>query len=116
MNIQIFGSKKSSDTKKALRFFKERGIKPQFVDLQQREIALGEIKRFVSKHGIDALINKKEYEKQGLQHYRFSDDDLITKLIEDYKLMVQPLVRVGNVLEPGWSEPFWRDWYKSQKQ
>ena len=116
MNIQIFGSKKSSDTKKALRFFKERGIKPQFVDLQQREIALGEIKRFVDKFGIDALINKKEFEKQGLGHYRLAEKDLLAKLIADHKLMVQPLVRAANVLEPCWREAFWKDWYKSQKQ
>jgi len=115
MNVQIFGTKKSTDTKKALRFFKERGIKPQFVDLQQREIAVGEIKRFVNKFGINALLNENEFEKQGLEHYRLSDDELLSKLIEDYKLMLQPLIRAGNVLEPGWREPFWRDWYKAQK-
>ena len=53
MEVQIFGVKKSSDTRKALRFFAERRIKTHFVDLKERAASLGELKRFVQKFGLD---------------------------------------------------------------
>ena len=117
MNVQIFGTNKSQDTKKALRFFKERGIEPQFVDLQQREIAPGELNRFVSKFGLDALVDSggKAYKDAGLEHLRVSDDAMLQKLIDEPKLMVQPLVRSGNTLSAGWDEPLWREQYERSK-
>lgn len=115
MNIQIFGTPKSRDTKKALRFFKERGIKPQFVDLTQREIAKGELSRFISKFGLNSLINLKEYQKEGLDNYRFSDEEVTMKIIDNPKIMIQPLIRADKKLEIEWDEKTWRDWYKEQK-
>jgi len=115
MQIQIFGTPKSRDTKKALRFFKERGIKPQFVDLSQREIAGAELNRFIQKFSLNSLINQKEYQKAGLDHYRFSDEQLIAKLIENPKIMQQPLLRAGKQLAIGWDEKLWRRWYAEQK-
>ena len=61
MNIQIFGIKKSADTRKAERFFKERGIKFQYVDLQEKELSKGEfasVKQAVG--GIDAMIDEAD--------------------------------------------------------
>ncbi len=115
MNIQIFGTPKSRDTKKALRFFKERGIKPQFVDLTGREIALGELNRFIQKFTLNSLINQNEYQKQGLDHYRLSDEQVIEKLIAEPKIMIQPLIRADKNLALGWDEKAWRVWYKEQK-
>ncbi len=114
MNVQIFGTRKSQDSKKALRFFKERGIKPQFVDLNERAIAAGELKRFVQKFGLNALIDVKgkTYRKQGLEYMRVGDEEMIAKLIADPGLLVQPLVRSGNALTAGWDEAFWREWHK----
>ena len=117
MNVQIFGTKKSQDTKKALRFFKERGIKPQFVDLKEREIAPGELKRFVQKAGLNALVDteSKAYEKSGLEYMRVGDEVMMEKLSQDPALMVQPLVRSGNTLTVGWDEAVWREAYEAQK-
>ncbi len=117
MNVQIFGTKKSQDTKKALRFFKERGIKPQFMDLKERDIAPGELKRFVQKEGLNALIdtNGKAYEKSGLEYMRVGDEAMIERLTQDPALMVQPLVRSGNTLTVGWDEAVWREAYEAQK-
>ena len=56
MEVQIFGIKKSSDTRKALRFFSERRIKTHFVDLNERAASLGELRRFAQKFGAGALI------------------------------------------------------------
>lgn len=115
MNIQIFGTPKSRDTKKALRFFKERGIKPQFVDLTQREIAKAELNRFIEKFGLNSLIDQKEYQKQGLDHYRLNDKEVIEKIIDNPKIMTQPLIRIDKKLDIKWNEKAWRDWYKEQK-
>jgi arsenate reductase (glutaredoxin) len=117
MNVQIFGTNKSQDTKKALRFFKERGVNPQFVDLQEHYMAQGEIARFVQKFGVRALVDvtSKVYKDGGLEHVKVLDEAMIQKLIDDPKLMVQPLVRSGNVLSVGWDEKVWKEWYSQIK-
>lgn len=112
MNVQIFGTNKSQDTKKALRFFKERGLKPHFVDLAQRPIAPGELSRFVQRFGLNALVDKESqaYKKQGLEYMRVSDEAMIDKLTRDPALMRQPLVRAGTRLSLGLAEEAWRAW------
>ena len=117
MNVQIFGTNKSQATKKALRFFKERGVKPHFVDLQAYEPAPGELGRFVQKFGVDALVDVdgKAYRDAGLEHLRLSDDALLQKLLENPKLLLQPLVRSGNTLTIGWDETLWREQYEQSK-
>lgn len=118
MNVQIFGTNKSQDTKKALRFFKERGVKSQFVDLQELYMSQGEIARFVQKFGVKALVDTKSkpYKDGGLEHLKVPDEQMIQKLIDDPKLMIQPLVRSGNTLSVGWDEKVWRVWHEEQKQ
>jgi arsenate reductase (glutaredoxin) len=117
MNVQIFGTNKSQDTKKALRFFKERGIKPHFVDLQELYMSQGEINRFVHKFGVKALVDtsSKSYKDAGLEHMKVPDEQLIQKLIDDPKLMIQPLVRSGNTLSVGWDEKVWRSWHEEKE-
>jgi len=117
MDVQIFGTKKSQDTKKALRFFKERGLKPQFVDLKEREIAAGELNRFIQRAGVNALVDmgSKAYKDEGLEYLRVSDEQMIDKLIANPKLMVQPLLRSGKTLSVGWDEALWRKWYDENK-
>ncbi len=116
ITIQIFGTNKSQDSKKAQRFFKERGLSPHFVDLQEREIALGELRRFVDKFGLKALVDDKSkaYQETGLAHMRVPDEQMMQKLIDDPKLMIQPLVRSGNTLSVGWDEQLWKAWYTEQ--
>lgn len=117
MNVQIFGTNKSQETKKALRFFKERNIKPQFVDLQEVYMAQGEIGKFTQKFGVKALVdtNSKVYKDAGLEHLTVPDEQMIQKLLDDPKLMIQPLVRSGNTLSVGWDEKLWRNWFDEQR-
>lgn len=117
MNVQIFGTQKSQATKKALRFFKERGVKPQFVDLSAKKTAPGELGRFVQKVGLSGLIDKggKAYEASGLEYQRLSDEALLQRLLDTPALLRQPLVRSGNTLGVGWDEALWKEVYAAAK-
>src|SRR5512133_3036511 len=103
MEVQIFGVKKSSDTRKALRFFAERRIKTHFVDLNERAASPGELKRFVQKFGLNQLIdrNSKRYAELGLQHAQLTDEPMLLRV---------PLVRHGNALTIGLAEEDWKGW------
>jgi arsenate reductase-like glutaredoxin family protein len=112
MEVQIFGVKKSADTRKALRFFSERRIKTHFVDLNERAASLGELKRFAQKFGIGALIdsNSPRFQDLGLRHARMSDDSWLAKLAEEPLLLKMPLVRSGNQFTIGLDENAWKQW------
>ena len=112
MEVQIFGVKKSSDTRKALRFFAERRIKAHFVDLNERAASLGELRRFVQKFGLNGLIDRdsKRYLELGLQHARLSDERWLEKLVDEPLLLRLPLVRNGNALTVGLAEQDWKAW------
>ena len=114
MEVQIFGTKKSSDTRKALRFFAERRVKTHFVDLAERAASLGELKRFAQKFGVGALIDKdsRRYAELGLAHARYSDERWLERLAEEPLLLRQPLVRQQNRLTVGAAEGEWKDWLK----
>ena len=112
MEVQVFGIKKSADTRKALRFFSERRIKTHFVDLDERAASPGELKRFIQKFGLDRLIDResKRYEELGLRHARLSDERWLEKLAEEPRLLTMPLVRNGNALTIGLAEKDWQSW------
>ncbi len=116
MNVIIYGTNKSQDCKKALRFFKERNLQVQFFDLKTHIMSAAELNRFIQKYSLDALIDKtsKSYKKQGLEFMRVSDEQMLDKLMDDPSLMVQPLVRVAKDFAVGWDESVWREWYKQQ--
>ena len=107
MDVQIFGTQKSQDTKKALRFFKERGVKPQFVDLGAGKTAPGELKRFVQQAGLDGLIDKgaKAYEASGLEYLRLTDDALLERLLDNPALLRLPPRRDSPFLGGGADVP-----------
>ena len=104
MNVQIFGTQKSQASKKAQRFFKERGIQIHFVDLNKKPISPGEIGRFIQKFGLDALIDTegKAYERTGLAYMRLSEEQWVAKFQDKPELLVQPLLRVDKQLGLGW--------------
>jgi arsenate reductase len=112
MEVQIFGVKKSSDTRKALRFFSERRIKTHFVDLTERAASIGELKRFAQKFGVGALIdsNSAAFQDLGLRHARMSDESWIAKLSEEPMVLRVPLVRNGTQLTVGLDEKTWKEW------
>jgi arsenate reductase (glutaredoxin) len=122
MEVQIFGVKRSADTRKALRFFSERRIRAHFVDLDERPAAPGELDRFAQKYGVDALIDResKAYVDLGLKHAKLSDGRWIEKLIGEPRLLRLPLVRQlgqrgSGKLTIGLAEPEWKQWIEQTK-
>ena len=112
MDVQIFGVKKSPDTRKALRFFAERRIKTHFVDLMERAASRGELTRFVQKFGMAALIDERarRYEELGLRTARYGDERWLEILVEEPLILKVPLVRYGNALSIGAAETTWKGW------
>jgi arsenate reductase-like glutaredoxin family protein len=112
MEVQIFGLKKSADTRKALRFFSERRIKTHFVDLHQRAASPGELRRFVERFGPEALIDRDSgrFAELGLRQAIYSPQRWIEKLADEPMLLRIPLVRSGSRLTIGVDEPAWKRW------
>jgi arsenate reductase-like glutaredoxin family protein len=112
LEVQIFGIRKSADTRKALRFFSERRIKTHFVDLMERPASLGELRRFAQKFGVTSLIDKnsRRFDELGLRYAQLSDDRWLDKLSEDPLLLRIPLVRNANQLTVGADETTWKGW------
>ena len=112
MEVQVFGVRKSADTRKALRFFAERRIKTHFVDLVERPASLGELRRFVEKFGVGGLIDRdsKRFTELGLAYAQLSDQRWIDKLVDEPLLLRMPLVRNGNSLTVGPAEQDWKAW------
>ena len=116
MEVQIFGVKKSADTRKAQRFFAERRVKVHFVDLAERPAALGELRRFAQKFGVAALLDRdsRRFAELGLAPARYSDDRWLEKLADEPLLLVMPLVRWQHKLTVGPAEGTWREWTNSR--
>ena len=112
MEVQIFGIKKSADTRKALRFFSERRVKTHFVDLMERPASLGELRRFAQKFGVSALVDRdsRRFDELGLRYAQLSDDRWLEKLSEEPLLLRLPLVRNANRLVIGADEAAWKSW------
>jgi arsenate reductase-like glutaredoxin family protein len=112
MQVQVFGIRKSADTRKALRFFAERRITTHFVDLTVRAASPGELKRFVQRFGIEALLDRdgRRFADLGLRAARYSDERWLDRLAQEPRLLRMPLVRWGPKLTVGDAEPEWRAW------
>ncbi len=110
-NVQIFGVKGSRETQAAERFFKERRIPIQFVDLAQRPMAPAELKRFADRFGMADLIDpdSKPYQAAGLKYMRLSDAELIARIDREPKLLRLPLVRSANQLSIGQNPTAWKE-------
>ena len=112
MNIQIFGTKKSADTRKAERFFKERGVKFQFVDLKEKGLSKGEfnsVKQAVG--GLDNLIDENAKDKDILALIKYiADEDKEEKILENQQILVQPIVRNGKKATVGYQPDVWKVW------
>ncbi len=108
--VQIFGLKNSQATRAAERFFKERSIAIHFVDLKQKPMAPGEIKRFIDRFGLQHLIDKqaKSYEDAGLKYLKVTDTELLGRIERNPKLLLLPLVRSGKQISIGQDEEAWR--------
>lgn len=112
MEVQIFGTKKSMDARKALRFFSERGWKTHFVDLAERALSPGELRHFTQAFGVPALIDKegKRFKELGLAAAPPGDERWIERLLKEPLLLRQPLVRAQQRVTVGLAEAEWKDW------
>lgn len=112
MNIQIFGTKKCQDTRKAERFFKERNIKYQFIDMKEKDMSKGEfnsVKQSVG--GIDCMINENSKDKDLLVLIKYlSDSDKEEKVFENQSLIKTPVVRNGKKATIGYCPDVWKEW------
>jgi arsenate reductase (glutaredoxin) len=110
MEAQIFGLQKSQETRAAERFFKERKIKLHIVDLLERPIAWGELKRFVDKFGWDNVLDRtgKVFVASGLEYIKLSEEGWVAKVQDEPRLLRLPLLRVGKNLAVGKDETAWK--------
>lgn len=115
MEVQIFGLKKSAETRAALRFFSERRIRAHFVDLKERAIADGELQRFVQRLGLERVLDResKRIDELGLRHSNMSEARWIERLMLEPGLLRLPLVRrLGQSpdVTVGSAEESWKTW------
>ena len=108
MNIQIFGKAKCFDTKKAERYFKERGIKFQSVDILQKGLSRGELSSVINAVGLEALVSDK-VEEYHLFKY-LTPEAQPEKLAECPKLYKTPIVRNGKAATVGYCPDVWKKW------
>lgn len=112
MGIQIFGTKKNADARKAERFFKERGVKFQYIDLKEKGLSRGELQSVANAvGGVDNLIDgdRKERDLLILLQY-LTPEDKFDKVLENQSLLKQPVVRNGKQATVGYAPEIWKTW------
>jgi arsenate reductase-like glutaredoxin family protein len=112
MNIQIFGTTKCFDTKKAQRYFKERGIKFQFIDLKEKGLSKGEyssVKQSVG--GLENMMNSNCKDKDALALIRhIAEEDKDEKVLDNQQVLLTPIVRNGKKATVGYQPEVWKGW------
>ena len=108
--IQIFGTKGSQATRAAERFFKERALEIQLIDLKQKPMSPGELRRFIEKFGLQGLLDveSKSFVDAGLKYLKLTDSELLAKIENNPKLLRLPLVRGTNLISIGHDEESWK--------
>lgn len=112
MNIQIFGSKKSFDSKKAERYFKERRIKYQYIDMKEKGLSKGELASVAQAvGGLDALIDPDCKDRQLVTLIRYlAADQRMEKVLENQQVLRTPIVRNGKRATVGYQPEVWKGW------
>lgn len=112
MNVQIFGTRKCFDTKKAERYFKERNVKYQFIDLKEKGMSRGEyasIKQAAG--GVEAMLDPDCKDKDALALIRYiAEEDRDEKILENQKVLKTPIVRNGKMATVGYRPDIWKQW------
>ncbi len=112
MNIQIYGTTKCFDTKKAQRYFKERGVKCQFIDMKEKGMSKGEynsVKQVVG--GLEHMVNQNCKDKDALALIKYiEDDNKDEKVLENQQVLLTPIVRNGTQATVGYKPEIWKDW------
>ena len=109
MNIQIFGKSKCFDTKKAERYFKERRIKYQLIDILKYGMSAGEFKNVLTAVGFDALFDSGARGAESVRYLAYKADKE-QKLLDDQSLLKTPIVRNGKKATVGYCPEVWKDW------
>ena len=112
MNIQIFGTKKSADTRKAERYFKERRIKYEFVDLKEKGLSKVEFRKVCQAvGGLEAMIDENCKDKDLLAWIKYLvPEDKEEKILENQIVLKQPIVRNGQKATVGYAPDVWKTW------
>ena len=112
MNIQIFGTKKCNDTKKAQRYFKERRIPFQFIDMNEKEMSKGEFRSVCQAvGGMDAVINENCKDKDALALIQYiAEEEREEKLLANQQVIKMPVVRNGKQATVGYVPDVWKKW------
>jgi arsenate reductase (glutaredoxin) len=111
VSIQIFGLTNSQATRAAERFFRERRVVIQFVDLKRKPMAPGEVKRFIERFGLARLLDSDgaAYIDAGLKYFKLSDSELLGRIEQDPRLLRLPLIRAANRMSIGHDEDSWKE-------
>lgn len=109
MNIQIIGTKKCQDTRKAERYFSERKIPYQFRDLAEKGISKGELENISRAIPVEELIDRqgRQFRKRNLEFMVFNTEE---ELLSDPLLLKTPIVRNGRQATLGYSPDEWKKW------
>lgn len=112
MNIQIFGTGKCFDTKKAMRYFKERNISFQMIDLKEKGMSKGEFRSVAQAvGGVNALLNESCRDQDALALVRYiADEDKEEKILENQQVIKTPVVRNGKQATVGYCPDTWKEW------
>lgn len=112
MNIQIFGTKKSFDTKKAQRYFKERRIPFQFIDLKEKGMSKGELTSVMrAVGGLEALVDPKAKDQDAVALITYlAESQKFEKLLENQQVLREPIVRNGQKATVGYEPDVWKSW------
>ena len=112
LTIQIFGTKKCNDTKKAERFFKERGIKYQFIDMKEKGMSKGEFTSVAQANGgLENMINQNCKDKDLLALIKYiAEEDKLAKVLENPQVIKTPVVRNGRQSTLGYQPEVWKGW------
>ena len=112
VNILIFGTKKCNDTKKAERFFKERGIKYQFIDMKEKGMSKGKFTSVAQANdGLENMINLDGKDQDILALIKYiADEDKLEKILENPQVIKTPVVRNGKQSTLGYQPDVWKGW------
>ena len=112
MNIQIFGTGKCFDSKKAQRYFKERNIKFQFIDIKEKGMSKGELRSVMQAlGGLDNMLNEKCKDQDALACIKYiSDEEKLEKLLDNQQVLITPIVRNRQQAAVGYAPEVWKGW------
>jgi len=112
VNIQVYGTKKCNDTKKAERYFKERGIKYQFIDMKEKGMSRGEFNAVAQANGgWENIINWDAKDNDALMLIKYiSEEDKLGKILENQQVLKTPVVRNGKQSTIGYHPEIWKTW------